>query len=52
MSTMKNVKWLSIKISERTYKKLRKLANKEKRFVSYLLDKAVENYLISKKVMR
>jgi len=42
----------SIKVSSELYQKLKDLADKEKRFVGFLLDTAVKNYLISKKFLR
>jgi len=42
----------SIKISSELYKILLALAKKEGRFVSHLLDKAIQNYLISKKLLK
>lgn len=41
----------SIKVSSELYEKLKQVAKKENRFIGYLLDKAVENYLRSKKVL-
>lgn len=42
----------SIKISSDLYKKLKALAYKENRFIKTLLNKAAENYLRLKKVLK
>jgi predicted DNA-binding protein len=45
-------KTLSVKISSEKYNKLKMLANKEGKFISWVLDKAIENYLRAKKVLK
>lgn len=42
----------SVKIASDLYNKLKALAYKENRFIGTLLNKAVENYLKSKKVLK
>ena len=52
LTTMKHNKTLSVKIASELYSKLKALANREDKFIGSVLNKAVRNYLISKKIMR
>ena len=40
----------SVKIPSESYKRLKALAEKEGRFITHLLAKAIRNFLIAKKV--
>jgi predicted transcriptional regulator len=39
----------AVKISAELYRRLKRLADKDKCFISWLLNRAVSNYLISRK---
>ena len=45
-------KTLSIKVSSVLYKRLKELAKQDNCFVSWLLNRAVSNYLISRKSLK
>ena len=41
----------SVKISSELYKKIQMLAKDEGKFIGHILDRAIKNYLVQKKIL-